>query len=97
MPDSRAQKIAATKLARKYGFDLTPAEPITAPTGDATYPGCELTPDEVEFGLAVHKYKRRTGRLNPTFAEVLAIAKSLGYRKVGADEPLIVEARQDGC
>lgn len=60
--------------------------------GDDAFPGCALTADEIEFGKAMHQYKRRTGRLNPSYAEVLAVIHSLGYRKVVEPEtPLVAE------
>lgn len=43
--------------------------------------GAELTPDEIEFGRAMDRYKREHNRPHPTAVEVLQVAKSLGYRK----------------
>ncbi len=45
------------------------------------FPGSELTPDEIEFMLAIEKYKRQRRRPHPTWHEVLRVLKSLGYRK----------------
>ena len=59
--------------------------------------GCEYSADEREFLMAMDRYKRLNRRPFPTWQEVLAVVHSLGYRKVAADEPLIVDARQDGC
>lgn len=42
----------------------------------------DFTPDEVEFMMAMDKYKREKRRPYPTWHEVLAVLKSLGYRKV---------------
>jgi hypothetical protein len=50
--------------------------------------GGELTPDEVEFGRAVEEYQRLRRRRYPQFSEILAIAVSLGYRKVAEKMPL---------
>lgn len=47
------------------------------------------TNEETEFMLAVDRYKREHQRPFPTFAEILAVAKSLGYRKAQ------VESTQD--
>ncbi len=44
--------------------------------------GCDYTTEEVEFMLAIDRWKRDNHKSHPTFAEVLAIAKVLGYRKV---------------
>lgn len=44
--------------------------------------GSDLTDDEVEFGLAMEAYRREYRRPFPTCSEVLAVLKSLGYRKI---------------
>lgn len=46
----------------------------------------DYTADELEFLKALDQYKRLHHRPHPTWAEVLAVAKSLGYRKVAAPE-----------
>lgn len=46
-------------------------------TGDVEY-----TDDEVEFSLALDKYRRERRRPFPTNREVLRVLLSLGYRKV---------------
>jgi len=43
--------------------------------------GSELTAAEIEFGRAMEQYKRLHHRPYPTFQEVLAVARSLGYCK----------------
>jgi len=47
------------------------------PANDKAY-----TPEEVEFAMALDRYKRAKRRPFPTCAEVLAVAVALGYRKV---------------
>ena len=47
--------------------------------GEAT----EYTEDEMQFMMAMEKYKREKNPY-PSYAEVLEVAKSLGYRK---DQP----------
>lgn len=49
--------------------------------------------DEVEFMMAVDAYKRLRRRPFPTWREVLAVARSLGYRKVAEPGPLPVPRR----
>lgn len=44
------------------------------------FPGAGLTPEEVEFGRAMHAWQLRWRR-RPTCADVLAVARALGYRK----------------
>lgn len=46
--------------------------------------GEDYSADEVEFLKAMQGYMKRTGRKFPSFTEVLAVAKSLGYTKVPA-------------
>jgi hypothetical protein len=36
---------------------------------------------EMEFMQAMHDYKHRSGRMFPTWSEVLEVLKSLGYEK----------------
>lgn len=47
---------------------------------DETYPGSELTPEQVEFGKKMHRLKCELGR-TPTTVEVLRRAKRIGYTK----------------
>lgn len=47
--------------------------------------GSEYTDEERVFMMAVDAYKRKHNRPWPTLSEILAVAKSLGYRKV--DDP----------
>lgn len=44
--------------------------------------GADLTPDEVEFGRAMVRWMRKHDR-QPHAVDVLAVAKALGYRRVG--------------
>ena len=37
--------------------------------------------DEVEFMRAMDEYKRKSGRMFPTWSEVLEVVRSLGYAK----------------
>jgi hypothetical protein len=49
---------------------------------EENHPGSRLTPDEVEFAMAMERYMRARRRPFPTWHEVLAVALALGYRKV---------------
>lgn len=108
MANEREKRIAATKLAKKYGFQASEPEPETPPVGDATFPGCEYTDEEREFLVAMDRYKRDTGHKFPTWSEVLKVLKSLGYEKVSlnadcestnnhADSNKPIEARCESC
>ena len=52
---------------------------------EENFPGAALTPAEVEFALAMERYRRLKGRPFPTWHEVLAVAHALGYRKIEPD------------
>ena len=50
--------------------------------------------DEVEFMKAMDDYKRKSGRMFPTWSEVLEVVRSLGYTKpeapaIPAMEPVV--------
>ena len=56
-------------------------------------PPCESTfstydDDEAELIAAMARYQKANGRRFPSFSEVLAVAKSLGYRKVAEAGPV---------
>ena len=40
------------------------------------------TPDEIEFMNAMREFKERTRKLNPDCRDILAVLRSLGYRRV---------------
>lgn len=67
---------------------LARRRPAPRPTRTKEAAGCthladDLTADDVEFGRAMMTYQRMTGRRWPPWDEVLAVAKSLGYRRAG--------------
>ena len=41
----------------------------------------DYTGDEVEFMKAMDEYKRRSGRMFPTWSEVLEVVRELGYHR----------------
>jgi hypothetical protein len=43
--------------------------------------GGRYTRDQVEFMMAMDRYKRENGRPFPTWCEVLAVLEKLGYHK----------------
>ena len=54
----------------------------------------QYSPAEIEFMTAMQEFKNRTTKAFPTYAEVLAVAKSLGYRRPAEpagilDEPAV--------
>ena len=53
---------------------------------DPTTSEREYTDAEMEFMMAMNEYKRRSGRMFPTWSEVLEVLQSLGYEKVSATD-----------
>ena len=49
---------------------------------DPTTSEREYTKAEVEFMLAMKEYKQSSGRMFPTWSEVLEVLRELGYEKV---------------
>jgi hypothetical protein len=47
----------------------------------------EYTEAEREFMMAMNEYKRRSGRMFPTWSEVLEVLRDLGYEKIEIDGP----------
>jgi hypothetical protein len=52
----------------------------------------EYTEAEMEFMMAMNEYKKRSGRMFPTWSEVLEVLQGLGYEKV---EPVVPIGPQD--
>lgn len=53
-----------------------------------TEAGADLTPEQIQFGAAIDRYKRRTRNPFPTYSEILTVVHALGYRLVA--EPVDV-------
>lgn len=51
-------------------------------TEEGTFPGCTIVGDDLQFLMALDRYKRRESRPFMTWLEVLAVAHALGWRKV---------------
>lgn len=49
---------------------------------EETYAGANLTPEQVEFAMAMERYMRLRHRPFPTWHEVLNVLLALGYRRV---------------
>jgi hypothetical protein len=54
------------------------------------HPGVGYTDDEVEFMLAMERYKRIAQRPFPTWHEVLRVIHELGYRKTAPKKPRVM-------
>jgi hypothetical protein len=50
---------------------------------------------EMEFMLAMNEYKRTSGRMFPTWSEVLEVLQGLGYHKVDEQELTEVQSAVD--
>jgi hypothetical protein len=53
---------------------------------DPTTSEREYSKAELEFMLAMNDYKRRSGRMFPTWSEVLEVLRELGYEKIVASK-----------
>jgi hypothetical protein len=45
----------------------------------------DYTEDEIEFMRAMDEYKRKSGRMFPTWSEVLEVVRGLGYAKTSVE------------
>jgi hypothetical protein len=76
--DKKAQNAAVrASKARQASGRRRRVDPTTC---DREYSAAEL-----EFMQAIQTYKHVSGRLYPTWSEVLEVLKKLGYRKPAAD------------
>jgi hypothetical protein len=48
----------------------------------------QMSDEQFEFLMAIDEYRRKNSRPFPTWTEVLAVIKTLGYRKVAEPQPL---------
>ena len=48
----------------------------------------DYQPDQIEFMRAMDDYKRRSGRMFPTWSEVLEVLRGLGYEKPAQSMPV---------
>lgn len=76
MSSKRPAKYSYKKGPNWLGRNRAGVEP-----GDNTFPGCEINEEQWEFIRAMHYWQLENGRW-PKAADVLAVAKALGYRKV---------------
>jgi hypothetical protein len=60
--------------------------PRTESYYEENFPGSSFSEDEVEFMMAMERYKRKHRRPFPTWHEVLQVLLALGYRKVKPEE-----------
>ncbi len=47
----------------------------------------EYSEAEMEFMMAMNDYKRRSGRMFPTWSEILEVLRALGYEKIESLRP----------
>ena|ERR1017187_6343007 len=63
---------------------------------DPTTSEREYTDAEMEFMMAVQEYKRQSGRMFPTWSEVLEVLKGLGYEKMPSANLLEIDSGISG-
>ena len=59
----------------------SPVPRFTEARYQENFPGAGFSAAEIEFMIAIERYKREACRPFPTWHEVLRVLKSLGYRK----------------
>jgi hypothetical protein len=75
-PGEERRKSSRRKVERRRMIDPTTCER-------------DYTDDEIAFMRAMDDYKRKSGRMFPTWSEVLEVVRSLGYVK---PEPTVMDA-----
>ncbi len=83
-PNSAAEAMRGVKRILNALHD--PFDDIQGITGN--FPGSEYTDDEREFIVAMGRYMDINRRKFPQFSEVLAVAHSLGWRRIAAPTAL---------
>lgn len=76
-PERRVEPDRRVKAERRRQIDPTTCER-------------DYSIDEVEFMNAMDQYKRKSGRMFPTWSEVLEVIRSLGYRKVAEPSEMTI-------
>ncbi|CAN5747555.1 hypothetical protein BH23PLA1_BH23PLA1_19290 [soil metagenome] len=71
---------ASTIEVREWAAPVPPAPPSLASKGPPTADR-DLSAAEIEFMQAIQDYKRSSGRMFPTWSEVLEVLRNLGYQK----------------
>ncbi|AGA30467.1 hypothetical protein [Singulisphaera acidiphila] len=69
-------KPAQTTRTAKSALPVVWQQPVVPVLND-----CEVPSLESEFIQAMQEYKKASGRMFPTWSEVLEVLQSLGYRK----------------
>lgn len=57
----------------------------------------EYSEAEMEFMTAMNEYKHRSGRMFPTWSEVLEVLRALGYEKVDPSASAGLSSRANGA
>jgi hypothetical protein len=84
-PRHKKPEKTATRASAKGGT-ATPARTTNPPrrSVDPAPRAAEDSVPEAEFMRAMHEYKLSSGRMFPTWSEVLEVLQGLGYRKAAA-------------
>ena len=82
----RSRRAAAARKASKRRRQVDPT------TSDRDY-----SAEELEFMQAMQLYKQWSGRMFPTWSEVLEVLQGLGYSKDLGDHAAAQTARADAC
>lgn len=81
----KPEEVAATEAERRK----TPRRKVERRRMiDPTTCERDYSTDEIEFMKAMDDYKRKSGRMFPTWSEVLEVVRSLGYTRPGSEDSL---------
>lgn len=79
----------------RLAADGVPPMNVTESRYQEVHPGAGYTDDEVEFMLAMERYKRIAQRPFPTWHEVLSVIRELGYRKPEKWKPRVMRPHSE--
>ncbi|MES2791552.1 MAG: hypothetical protein V4719_18180 [Planctomycetota bacterium] len=75
-PEAKPEFVAEVRQVGERRVKVERRRQIDPTTCERDYTG-----DEVEFMKAMDEYKRRSGRMFPTWSEVLEVVRDLGYHR----------------
>jgi hypothetical protein len=88
-PDRRQDDRRGSSVDRRLGLDRRRGPGRRRSEERRSAEEGEMTPEQFEFLMTVQEYKRVNDRPFPTWTEVLAIIKAMGYRKVAEPTKLL--------
>lgn len=75
----RAEPARKARMSPRFGFTAGTSSSAPTPRTAAPLRNAPYTRDELEYLMAVDRFKHSTGLFFPTYSDLFRIAKSLGY------------------